>query len=108
MRAGGTATLQEHPRSACPFPTSLGMWIPQHFLLRPFRALGISVSDTQAFGLGYCISPFQGFWRSWSYAPPRKVHFYLSESQRKEPHSGDIFVVKNTRNTFERCGPVRP
>src|SRR6056297_3403836 len=61
MRAGGTATLQEYPHSACPFPTSLGMWIPRHFLLRPFRALGISVSDTQAFGLGYCISPLQGF-----------------------------------------------
>src|SRR6056297_1984806 len=62
MRAGGTATLQEYPHSACPFPTSLGMWIPQHFLLRPVRALGVSVSDTQAFGLGYCISPLQGFW----------------------------------------------
>src|SRR6056297_2340188 len=47
--------------------------------------------------LGDATSHFQSVGRSWSYALARQVPFYLSESQRKEPHSGDTSCRRSLR-----------
>jgi hypothetical protein len=36
-------------------------YFPTQFITAPFQGFWVSGTDTQAFGLGYCMSPFQGF-----------------------------------------------
>jgi len=43
-----------------PFPHFIGYVDSTAFFTTPLQGLELAVDDPQAFGLGYCMSPFQG------------------------------------------------